>query len=329
MNDFLNISNLKKYGIYDWGYTEEAVPKSFDFFSKRIDNKFHQPFEFLDGERRELRKSLHNFFPEFKSALVFLFSYLDSKLFLGDSRRIAAFSLGFGGQDYHIAVRRSLNDISEKIKKIDAEINIIHSLDVHPVLERDLAWRAGLGHIGKNSMLINDKIGSYSIIGSLLLSKKLKDINFQERNESTKSRESICGDCQICFQSCPTGALTDDGLMVKKCASAFTIEIKNKEFPPAGFSQNCGIFGCDICQDVCPVNQKIIKNVSSDDFPVKRGPEFNLIVDFFLKRSKDEIILDLENMSNRAFERMFAGTVFARTGRKAILGSIYFLVGDA
>src|SRR5690606_21900042 len=183
--------------------------------------------------------------PEFQSALVFLFSYQEAKKWLMENKEytVAGYSLGFGGEDYHRALKSRLQRIAESLNR--PEIKIFFSLDAQPIMERDLAYRAGLGWFGKNSMLISRKEGSYFIIGSILFSEKLEV-------EPNQIELDHCGKCNACAESCPTEAIDPQTrtLISEKCISTFTIETFKEAPAPDGFEKSRGeIFGCDICQD--------------------------------------------------------------------------------
>jgi epoxyqueuosine reductase len=157
------------------------------------------------------------------------------------------------GEDYHFVVKRKLKELK---KFIDNEIQVTSGrafVDSAPVLDRAWAARSGLGWIGKNTNLISPKHGSFVFIGSLFVDLDL---------EYDHPINDYCGDCNKCIQACPTNALVGprqlDG---SKCISYFTIEFKHDELPYAYKEKfKNRVFGCDICQDVCPWNKKVKPN---------------------------------------------------------------------
>ena len=177
MKELLNLSqdSLKALGILDWGYTEESVPTSMKQYNQWVEKDLQGPLNYLSDHRKDLRRDLKNIYPEFKSAVVFLFSYQEAKKWLLDNNHheVAAYSLGFNGQDYHSVLKERLNSIFLVLKSSSPKLERFIAIDTQPILERDLAFRSGLGWFGKNSMLIHQKEGSYFIIGSLLLNEKL------------------------------------------------------------------------------------------------------------------------------------------------------------
>ena len=287
--------------IIEWGYIMSSKPESWTHYEKWIDNNYHGPLKYMADERKDLRASLNNFYPEFKSALVFLFDYTSTakKNQNDQNYKFAAYTKGFDGIDYHYWIKDKL----EKIAKDLGIENYKLSIDAQPVLERDLAFRAGLGWFGKNSMLINQKKGSFFLISSILLD--------QELNLSTKTLETDhCGNCTRCIVACPTDAIVSDRVIdANKCISTFTIETFKEAEPPKGYPTARGeIFGCDICQEVCPWNSKPLLNSVSDNKEVHFEEIFQNT--------------DLNQISNREFKRIFKGTSLERTGRVGLLKNI-------
>lgn len=310
MKDLLHVNSqfLSSLGVVDWGYTESSTPFSYDHFDKWVNQNEHLPLTYLSDHRKTLRKDLLNVYPSFQSALVFLFSYRPTKKWMLENNRheIAAYSLGFEGEDYHHTLQIKLNQIFDKIYFDGLERFI--SLDAQPVLERDLAYRAGLGWFGKNSMLINQKEGSYFIIGSLLLNKKLP--------LSTPPFDvDHCGTCNACIEACPTSAIDPNSrtLIAQKCIATFTIETFKDQEPPQGLDKSRGeIFGCDICQDVCPWNKKpLLKDESKLDL----RPALTFLKEWFYQFSKEELYQKLDSMTGRGLKRALFGTAFDRPGK--------------
>ncbi len=299
-------SFLGNLGIVDWGYTEQSEPISYEHFQSWLSQSYHGKLGYLADKRADKRASLKEVYPDFESALVFLFDYRKQKKYLQEKKdhRIAGYALGFDGEDYHFVLRERLEKIA-----LFLEINTYKmSIDMEPVLERDLAYRSGLGWFGKNSMLINKKEGSYFLIASLLLPKKL----------SLKSKEvesDHCGICTKCLDACPTDAITNERtLIANRCISTFTIETFKEETAPDGFKEEY-YFGCDICQDICPWNHKPLEGVVPE---VKKG----LVYNFFLDRDNEQILEDLSKMSNRGYKRLFRGTVLERPGRIGMIKNL-------
>lgn len=325
---------LESHGIVDYGVVFEDTPDTLTHFNSWLSRGDHGVLSYMGDHRAQLRQSLKNFFPKYESAIVFLFSYEKMANFLesfyqkeaSNGLKIASYAMGFEGLDYHLVILNLLNQMKDKIIQYDENIEITHSLDIQPVLERDLAYKAGLGWFGKNSMLISRKHGSFFLIGSLLLSAPV-DLMVKERDTDH------CGNCRACLDACPTNAIREDerAIISNKCISTFSIEIFKEAAPPLGMIEKGRgeVFGCDICQVVCPWNRKNIDDVGllSDSLTEQQ----KLILNFFLERSLEQIVFDLENMSNKKFKRVFKGTALERTGRVGLLKNInaYHLLGNS
>ena len=182
--------------------------------------------------------------PGAKSVVSLLYNYYPKKDLARDGEyKIAKYAYG---EDYHAVVKDKLKILLDYIRQ---EIGDVHGrafVDSAPVMERTWGKRAGLGWIGKNSLLLNQKMGSFFFIAELIL-----DVELQH----DRAIKDFCGTCTACMDACPTDAIAEpyvvDG---SKCISYFTIELK-EEIPAEvkGKFENW-IFGCDICQDVCPWN---------------------------------------------------------------------------
>ncbi|MDO9183460.1 MAG: DUF1730 domain-containing protein, partial [Bacteriovorax sp.] len=179
----LDEKKLNDWGVVEFSYTTEAIPQTLKHYNHWVEKKDHLPLTYLEGERQQKRQDLNIHWPQFQSAMVFLFSYHEAHLKLQsfykndpqwNGLKLASYTLGFEGLDYHHIIRERLTEIGEDLKKHYNGLEYKLTLDTHPVLERDLAMRAGLGWFGKNSMLINRHHGSFFILGSLLLNQKIE-----------------------------------------------------------------------------------------------------------------------------------------------------------
>ena len=323
---YLDPQFLHSLGIVDFSYTEEDEALSFDRYEKWVHKKKHVPLHYLADHRKDIRKSLKIYFPPFQSVLTFLFSYTREKKNLNEfyqsshsnQLKISSYALGFEGRDYHEVIRERLLSVKKKILKEYPHIKMTLSLDVHPILERDMAFRSGLGWVGKNSMLISRQHGSFTMIAGLLLSEKLP---LKKRALETDH----CGHCNACIEVCPTDAIDPKTrtLSTHKCLSTFTIELfQGDEPPPAGIEKGTGeIFGCDLCQDVCPWNHKPLEREKMEIIPFS-GSLSQKMIQFFLKRPLRLIIKELESWSNKKFIREFRGTPLVRTGKKGLLRNL-------
>ena len=211
------------------------------------------------------------------------------------------------GRDYHFVVKEKLNDL---LIFIQSEISPCQGrafVDSAPILERSLAKAAGLGWIGKHSLLINKYFGSYVFIGELIIDLDLSfDLPFTSDH---------CGTCTRCIDACPTRAIVADRVVdARKCISYHTIE--NKEEVPISIREKFEnhIFGCDICQDVCPWNKVITPN---------QGIDFKPIEGLLEMQRKDWADLD-----HPTYNKMFRNSAFERAGYHRIMRNISYLKGQ-
>jgi len=218
-----------------------------------------------------------------------------------DHAKVSRYALG---RDYHKVIRAKLKRVSRWAEMEYPGLRTRICVDSAPILERDYAWLAGLGWFGKNTCLINTKRGSWFFIGLLLLNKEF---------EPDTPAEGSCGNCRKCIDACPTGALVfQSGAKVavldsKKCISYLTIEHPGEFCQGEEKMLNGWIFGCDICQDVCPFNQP--REHQPLRASVTQEPDFlprREITDFTLE--------EIARISDEDFFHVFKGTSFMRAG---------------
>ena len=211
------------------------------------------------------------------------------------------------GKDYHFVIKAKLRELLEFIQAEIGEVQGRAFVDSAPVLERDWAKRSGIGWIGKNTMLIHPKAGSYFFLAELIIDLEL---------ESDGPLKDYCGTCRRCIDACPTEAIADEGYHMdgSKCISYLTIELKEaipEEF--AGKMDNW-MFGCDICQEVCPWNRF---STSHNEAAFK--PHENL-----LQLSKS----DWEELTEDVFRELFRKSAVKRTKFAGLKRNIEFLKTD-
>ncbi|MDB5337347.1 MAG: hypothetical protein JWN70_2966 [Planctomycetaceae bacterium] len=214
----------------------------------------------------------------------------------------------WGTTDYHTIVRQRLKQLSQFLKVRAPGSQARGIVDTAPLLERDFARLAGLGWFGKNTLLINKREGSWLFLAGLLTDLELE---YDSPHET-----SHCGTCTRCLEACPTDAF--DGpyvLDARKCISYLTIELRGPIPKELRTGMGDWLFGCDVCQDVCPWNRKA---------PVTSDPTFQPRVDL---RPADAV--RLLQMSAEEFDREFAETPMARPGRAGLLRNAAIVLGNS
>lgn len=292
------------------GITTPDSPKSYSKFESWVNMGHHGEMGYLATERAlERRDDPLLILPECKSILVLGIHYsppqTDSLVKDNASGKIAAYAVN---QDYHEVLKPRLQALVEFLEEeTGSAIPNRWYTDTGPILERDLAQRAGLGWIGKNSMLIHPKAGSYFILAEIFLGIALETDSPIDTDH--------CGSCTNCLDACPTRCiLPNRTLDARRCLSYFTIEKKGKIPPDLRPFTESWIFGCDICQQVCPWNR----------FAPPQGDP-----DFRHREATDHIILiDEMDISTEDFNKKFKGSPIKRSKRRGYLRNIAVAIGN-
>jgi epoxyqueuosine reductase len=219
--------------------------------------------------------------PEAKSLVVVALNYYTPHEH-ADAAEIGKISRYAWGDDYHDIVREKLGHLLEKIKELLPAANGKICVDTAPVMDKAWAVRAGIGWLGKHTNVISTDYGSWIFIGEILL-----DIELEYDEEIVPDR---CGTCTACIDACPTGAIIEPYLVdSRKCISYATIELRSDELPPEiAKDQEGWLYGCDICQDVCPWN-RFEKPTDEARFEPRSG-ETSIAADEILSLSHEEYV---------------------------------------
>jgi epoxyqueuosine reductase len=254
-----------------------------DYMSNHFDKRL-DPSKLMEGARSVI-SLLYNYFPE---------SDLQDK----DNYKISRYAYG---KDYHFVLKDKLKEFLKCIQQNIGQVEGRIFVDSAPVLERQWAAKSGLGWIGKNTMLINKTSGSYLFIAEIILNKELVYDN---------PMGDYCGTCTRCIDACPTSALSPYQMDASKCISYLTIELKN-EIPPEFKGKTRGwIFGCDICQEVCPWNRFSKPHSEPSFLPSEKLPQMT-------KKDWNEI-------TEEVFQSIFKKSAVKRAGFKGLKRNIEF-----
>ena len=239
----------------------------------------------------DLRVDPARLVPGAKSVITLLLNYFPAQEQPAAAPKIAKYAYG---EDYHEVIREKLRKFLAQIKLLIGDVNGRGFVDSAPVLERTWAQKTGLGWIGKNGNLINKQSGSFFFIATLIVDVEL--------NYDDPFAKDYCGTCTKCIDHCPTNAILPDKVVDgSKCIAYFTIELKDALIPDAmkGKFDNW-MFGCDVCQDVCPWNRfaqptneqaftplPAVLNFTSNDWEEMTEESFRMIFkNSAIKRSK-------------------------------------------
>jgi epoxyqueuosine reductase len=260
----------------------EPLAEEGEHLKQWLANEFHGEMRWLEREP-EKRSDPKLLFPEAKSIVVVALNYFtphqhEENPVKGKVSRYA------WGDDYHDVVKEKLRRLLDWIKTENPHAEGKICVDTAPIMDKAWAVRAGLGWIGKHSNLITREYGSWVFIGEILLNLELDD--------ETEIEADHCGSCTACLDACPTGAIVEPFLVDSRaCLSYATIELRSPELPDEiSKDLNGWLYGCDICQDVCPWN-RFEKPTAETRFEPREG---NVSADL------DEILsLSLEKYAER------------------------------
>jgi epoxyqueuosine reductase len=243
--------------------------------------------------------------PGAKSVITLLYNYYPETIQTNQEVKISKYAYG---EDYHHVIREKLNSFLFDLRDKFGEIEGRGFVDSAPVLERSWALQSGLGWIGKNGNLISKRKGSFFFIASLIIDLELDyDLPWQTDH---------CGDCTRCLDACPTDAILPNKVIDgSRCISYFTIELKDQVIPEEmkGKFQNW-MFGCDVCQDVCPWNRFSAPNTEEKFKPIHE------LIHFSLK--------DWEELTESSFKKIFAHSPLKRAKLSGISRNLNFIKGD-
>lgn len=242
--------------------------------------------------------------PSCKSIIVCGISYNVDYSQRPDYPLMGKLSKSSWGMDYHIVLKVKIEKLIEEIKKIK-EFEYKYFVDTGPLIDRELAKKAGIGYYGKNCSIINDDYGSFIFLGYILTDL---DLDYSEEIEEK------CGDCDLCLRACPTGALEGAyKLNPKKCISYLT---QTKDNIPIELREKMGIkiYGCDTCQSVCPKNKDIKKSHHKEFIPnVTKG-----YMD----------LKELLHMSNREFKNKYGHMAGSWRGKTILKRNAIIALGN-
>jgi epoxyqueuosine reductase len=283
----------EELGFLACGITDPSPIDDGGWLDRWLASGYAGVMRYLHRQARK-RKDPSLIIPGARSVVVVLDNYYDGEADPGPAPKIARYARG---ADYHRVTRDRLEPLADLLRSHGARI--AHTFaDSGPVPERALALRAGLGWIGKNTMLIRPGAGSFFFIGTIFTDLALE----QDRREAADH----CGSCTRCLDACPTGALVAPRVLdATRCISYLTIEQKGP-IPEAVAERLDGwVFGCDICNEVCPWNLRFAEPATADEFRPRHaldgaGPEL------------------FDEMDEEEFARRFGDTPLERPGLRGM-----------
>ncbi len=285
-----------RLGFSKAGFTKPELSFPQEKLLSWLRKGMHADMEYME-RNLELRLDPKKLFPGVKTVICLATNYYPGPV-PTKGIKISRYALG---KDYHRVLKKMMKKLFAFIKKLRPEAEARFFVDSAPVLERVLAQQAGLGWIGKNTMLITREFGSWVFLSEIFINIEMEPDPPFEHN--------FCGTCDRCIKACPTQALRPYELDSRKCLSYITIESKGP-VPEWYYEKSRGwIFGCDICQEVCPWNRKA---------PITRIKEF-MPLSAIASLTPEKI----KGLSEEELEELTRGTALKRAGArlKMLVGS--------
>ena len=294
------------------GVAPAAAPPGYPNFLEWLDRGYAGEMSYLE-RRREAYAHPSGVMPAVKSVIMLGLNYdtqaARERRATTEAKQIPRISAyAWGETDYHNIIRKRLKSLGRLLREQYPDAFTRGIVDTAPLLERDFARLAGLGWFGKNTMLINKRAGSFFFLAGLLTDIVL---DYDEPHHAQH-----CGTCTRCLDACPTDAFPAPGVLdATRCISYLTIELKGSIPEPLRPRMGDWLFGCDICQDVCPWNRKS---------PVSDDPNFQPRADL---NPADAI--ELLGLDQEAFKTRFRNSPLARPGRSGLLRNAAIVLGNA
>ena len=301
----------QELGFSHWGFTSLAEPLSLTHYETWLKQGHHGTMTYL--EKHLPQKQNPELLGEgLRSAVMVAFRYIPHPR--GPSsfskNRVARYAQG---DDYHFWLKEKLESLKKALTEIYPNETFVTFTDSGPILERDLAAKAGLGWIGKNTCLIHPKEGSFFLIGEVLTSLAPPTPGDLVHD--------FCGTCNKCMEVCPTKAIEEPRkLNATKCISYLTIESRSAPAPEHRHGIGDWLFGCDLCQSVCPWNNKVFQT----------GTDYQRIRSLSADE-RHEVINELRQIlssSNNALEKKLGASPMARAGGSGLKRNALVVAGN-
>lgn len=295
------ISKAKSIGFDLVGFAKAVeLTEEIEKLNLWLEKKYQAGMNYMERNLHK-RKNPKEILSNAKSIISLALIY-NTPFYHSDKQDFGKISRYAWGKDYHLIIWQKLDQLENELKAIDSDFKSISYVDTGPVMDKVWAVKAGLGWMGKHTNVINREIGSWFFIANIICNY---DFKYSEQIPD------YCGDCTACIEACPTNAIVKPYVVdSNKCISYQTIENKN-EIPEElkGKFENW-LFGCDICQEVCPWNKKFSITTSLTDFYPKH---------------KEISYSEIMQMREETFNKEFAESPVKRTKLSGLKRNAKFL----
>lgn len=290
----------KELGFADCGIAQaRMLSEEESRLNDWLNKGFHGNMDYM-ANHFEKRLDPQKLVPGAKSIISLIYNYYpENDLGYNSEYKIAKYAYG---KDYHFVIKDKLKIFLDRIKVEIGDVNGRAFVDSAPVMERQWAQLAGLGWLGKNGLLLNKKMGSFFFIAELIIDL---DLNYDS------PVMDHCGSCTRCIEACPTDAIVEPGVVDgSKCISYYTIELKADQPIESNKDFEGWVFGCDICQDVCPWNRFSIPHEETEFKPTEKLIKMNS--------------QDWQEITQEVFSSLFSKSAVKRTKLKGLKRNIAY-----
>lgn len=288
------------------GACSAASPPGVDRFREWLRRGYAGEMRYLE-QRQAAYADANLVLPGVRSVLMLAMDYRTSAPAEPTAGQGRFARYAWGSRDYHDLIRERLHRLADLLRELAPGARTRGVVDTAPLLERQFAQRAGLGWLGKNTLLLNKSHGSWFFLAALLTDVVL---DYDAEHEADH-----CGTCRACLDACPTQAFVEPYVLdARRCLSYTTIEQRSLPAGDLRAAHDPWVFGCDVCQEVCPWNHRAPESTEAGFAPLAGNDPVDL--------------LELLSLDEAAFERRFADTPLARPGRTGVLRSAAFVLGS-
>ena len=309
------VEAARELGFHAVGIAPALPARRFAAFEEWLARGMHGDMAYLaDPAHREPRADVRTLLAGARSVVVVALAYDASVVPLERLRgQVARYARN---RDYHSIIKARLRELADRLSRLAARpVAARPCVDTAPVLERELAERAGLGFVGKNTLLIAPGLGSYLLLGEVILDVEL------EPTAASEPAKSRCGACTACLDACPTGAFVGPHVLdARRCISYLTIEHRGAIPRELRRALGTRIFGCDVCQEVCPFNAAA---------PARIAPDAGLALTVRAAEKSAPALIRTLGLGAAQMRQLVRGTPLRRAGRDGLLRNVCVALGNA
>lgn len=298
----LVIDKAKELGFDLVGFAKtEILEKESAKLNEWLKNSYQASMEYME-KNYDKRKTVSNILPEAKSVISLALNYYTPENY-SDEKNKGKVSRYAWGKDYHLVIWQKLDELEKYLKGVDPKFQSISYVDTGPVMDKVWAVKSGIGWMGKHTNIINPLKGSWFFIATIITNYVF---------EYSDIITDHCGTCTACIDACPTNAIVKEYVVdANKCISFLTIENKGEISNSFKGKFDNWIFGCDVCQDVCPWNDKFSETTSIQEFyPI----------------NKELTIDEITELDNSSFKKHFDESPIKRAKLRGLLRNAKFVL---